>query len=98
MNRIMFFLLYFLFNCASGETSRFQSSKIDLEKYLGLWYEFARTPNEFQDNEFKENGNSFSVCYNTTATYSFNGVNSIRLENLCVRDSKNGLKYKEVQV
>jgi apolipoprotein D and lipocalin family protein len=43
----------------------------DINKYLGLWYEIMRYPNAFEP----------SSCYNTTATYTLNEDNTIKVVN-----------------
>ena len=48
---------------------------VDLERYLGTWYEIASYPNRFQRG-----------CTRTTATYSRNDDGSIRVRNECDRD------------
>jgi apolipoprotein D and lipocalin family protein len=51
--------------------------KVDLERYLGQWFEVARLPNRFQD-----------LCKsNVNATYSRTKEGSIRVENRCVNDA-----------
>jgi apolipoprotein D and lipocalin family protein len=50
---------------------------VDLNRYLGKWYELARLPNRFQD-----------FCKaNVNATYSLNSNGSIKVENRCDTDS-----------
>jgi apolipoprotein D and lipocalin family protein len=50
-------------------------SKVDLKKYVGLWYEIAKIPNRFQKNCIK----------NTTAEYSFRDDGKIKVVNSCVQ-------------
>jgi apolipoprotein D and lipocalin family protein len=52
-------------------------SKVELEKYLGKWYEIARLPAGFQKD-----------CDQTTATYSLLKNGEISVLNECVRDGK----------
>lgn len=52
--------------------------KIDLEKYLGKWYEIASFPSFFQRNCF----------YDTNAVYSITDDNNIKVLNSC--RNKNG--------
>lgn len=63
---------------------------VDLRKYIGLWYEAARTTNEFQDNIVTKNGEQFAACYNSTATYNLEAPDQIGVRNTCVRRSKKG--------
>jgi apolipoprotein D and lipocalin family protein len=51
--------------------------KVDLEKYLGKWYEIAHLPARFQEG-----------CNETTATYSLLGNGSISVLNECKRNGK----------
>ncbi|HSD65036.1 MAG TPA: lipocalin family protein, partial [Ignavibacteriaceae bacterium] len=48
-------------------------SYVNLEKYIGLWYEIAKIPNSFQKKCTK----------NTTAIYSFNEDSTIKVVNSC---------------
>ncbi len=57
---------------------------VDLNRYLGKWYEVGRFPNKFQKN-----------CYQSTATYSLTPKGTIRVLNECRQDSING-KYKSI--
>jgi apolipoprotein D and lipocalin family protein len=64
---------YFLLkkdNYAPLETAQ----NVDLQKYLGKWYEVARLP-------FREE----SGCTNTTATYSQNDDGSLTVYNKCLK-------------
>jgi apolipoprotein D and lipocalin family protein len=56
--------------------------KVDLERYLGKWFEIAHLPARFQEG-----------CDHTTATYSLLKDGSISVLNECI---KNG-KYKKVK-
>jgi apolipoprotein D and lipocalin family protein len=73
-----------------------QDSSIDLKKYLGLWYETARTPNENQDNRPRRDGKQFSSCFNTTAEYKMLDANSIELTNRCVREAPDGSTFTDI--
>lgn len=50
---------------------------VELEKYLGKWYEIARLPAKFQDG-----------CSQTTATYSLSKDGAVSVLNECVRKGK----------
>ena len=52
---------------------------VDLDKYLGLWYEIASFPQYFQKG-----------CHCTTAKYTLSDKGFIIVENLCNKDSLNG--------
>lgn len=58
---------------------------VDLTKYTGLWYEFARFPNRFEDAE----------CTNVTAEYTLRPDGKITVVNSCFLPSKN--KQKRVK-
>jgi apolipoprotein D and lipocalin family protein len=51
--------------------------KVELEKYLGKWYEIARLPAKFQEG-----------CSETTATYALSKDGSVSVFNECVRNGK----------
>lgn len=57
-------------------------SYVDLERYLGKWYEIARLEHRFQKG-----------CVNSTADYSFRDDGDIRVVNRCEVEGKN--KEKE---
>jgi apolipoprotein D and lipocalin family protein len=78
------FLLQACTNMPSGASSLAPKSssqpmtveKVDLERYLGKWYEIARLPNRFQE-----------LCKsNVAATYSKTATASVKVENRCVGD------------
>lgn len=70
----------FLSSCSS--TGSKQDLKVvqdlDLNKYLGTWYEIARLPAWFQKN-----------CIDATATYSFRKDGKIKVENKCFENTPN---------
>lgn len=57
--------------------------KVDLNRYLGTWYEIATIPQRFQRG-----------CTGVTATYSLRPDGKIDVLNQCYKDSLNG-KYKK---
>ena len=65
---------------ASGSSTLQVVPSVNLSQYTGLWYEFARLPNSFQDKEGKK-------CDFVTAEYTMRKddyigvVNSCRVEN-----------------
>lgn len=59
--------------------------KVDLNSYLGLWYEIARFPNRFQKR-----------CVGSTARYSLRDDGKIDVLNKCFLDSHDG-KQKEAK-
>jgi apolipoprotein D and lipocalin family protein len=49
--------------------------KVDLNRYLGTWYEIARFPNRFE-----------AGCTNVTATYAMREDGDISVVNSCTKD------------
>ena len=76
--RLNFFLLIasvFLFTACSSKNPPLQTvSKVDLNKYLGTWYEIARYEHFFEND-----------CKNVTANYSIMDENLIQVINSCVK-------------
>lgn len=58
---------------------------VDLNRYLGKWYEIGRYPNPFQKD-----------CYLSTATYSLDKKGDIIVLNECKKGSPNGT-YRSIQ-
>ncbi|MBP6014755.1 MAG: lipocalin family protein [Alphaproteobacteria bacterium] len=54
-------------------------AKVELERYLGRWYEVARYENSFEKG-----------CVGVTATYSRNADGSIKVVNLCRKGTMTG--------
>ena len=52
---------------------------VDLNKYMGKWYEIASFPNRFQNG-----------CTCTTAEYTLTDNGYVTVENRCIRNSING--------
>jgi len=52
---------------------------VDLDRYLGTWFEIAKLPTPFENS-----------CYNVTAEYSKNEDGSIKVKNSCNKKSVNG--------
>ncbi len=52
---------------------------VDLDKYMGEWYEIARLPARFERN-----------CYATRAVYSKNADGTVKVENICHKRDVNG--------
>jgi apolipoprotein D and lipocalin family protein len=71
--------------------SQFQQSfTLDPAAYDGLWYELARTPNDFEDNEPVRSGVTYGPCFDSTATYVIASPSRINLVNACTREAKDG--------
>ena len=68
---------------------------VDITRYVGLWYETARTPNEFQDNTPSRDGDRLSACFNTTTEYAVEDGRTIRLLNTCRRRAPDGAVVTE---
>ncbi len=54
-------------------------NRVNINKYLGRWYEIARYPNWFQEN-----------CYGVSADYEMNDDGYIRVTNKCKDRELNG--------
>ncbi len=72
---VFFVLISFDCNSQSLETV----PNVDLDKYIGTWFEIASFPQRFQKG-----------CHGTTATYSKTDKDYIIVENRCFKDSING--------
>ena len=74
-----------LTGCNKSTTERLQLppleavSQVDLERYLGTWYEIASYPQRFQEG-----------CTGTTATYTLRPDGEIDVLNKCRKDSLDG--------
>ncbi len=72
-------------SCANQPVNRISSeplvtvSTVDLNRYLGRWYEIARLPNSFEKN-----------CEGVTADYTMRKDGLIRVTNTCRKDSPSG--------
>jgi len=60
---------------------------VELEKYLGKWYEIAAFPQRFQNG-----------CSNTSAEYSLNPDGTIAVKNSCIKDGKWSVADGEARV
>ena len=96
---ILYFLSFtaiFTLNIFSAQANELTSGPVvNLAKYTGLWYEAARTPNDFEDNIVRKNGQEYGACYNATARYSIRKSDQINVQNKCLRKSKSGSVYKD---
>ena len=50
--------------------------RLDIKSYLGLWHEYLRLPNEFEDKENK-------FCFDVTAEYKIISEKSLSVTNTC---------------
>lgn len=60
---------------------------VDVNKYIGKWYEIASFPQRFQKG-----------CNCTTAEYSLNKDGSIKVENRCMKDGKEKIATAKAKV
>lgn len=74
--KIIMFLFFVGFSLFAQETNISTVDSVDLDKYIGTWYEIAKIPNSFQDHCIK----------NTTANYEINEDGDIIVLNSCVDD------------
>ena len=66
------------------------AGQVELQRYLGLWREQARTPNFFEDNAPIRDGERLSACYGATAIYREMGDGKISVVNRCKRQTADG--------
>lgn len=82
---IIVFVMIALGACASPPVNRDPSialttvEKVDIDRYLGRWYEIARLPNSFEKN-----------CEGVTADYSRRDDGLIRVVNTCRKGATDG--------
>lgn len=70
----------FIFGCSSANYPPLDVvDNVDVQRYLGKWYEIALLPNRFEEG-----------CNCTTAEYSLIDSTTIRVINTCRQDSANG--------
>jgi len=75
---LILFLVFGL-SCAKNYPYLEVVKNVDLNRYLGKWYEIARLPNSFQKD-----------CFCSTAEYSILDEETIKVINRCNQDSING--------
>lgn len=80
MKNILFIsLAIFIFTACSYKDPNIKSVKrVDLDRYLGSWYEIARYEHSFEKD-----------CKNVTATYSVKENNEIKVINKCTKITTN---------
>ncbi len=69
----------FLFSCGGNYPPLETVESVDIQKYLGKWYEIALLPNSFEEG-----------CHCTTAEYSLIDSETIKVVNTCNEDSADG--------
>lgn len=72
-------LLFVLTGCAGRHAPLPTVDHVDLDRYLGTWYEIARYPAPFQEG-----------CVATSATYSLREGGGIRVINRCLVETLDG--------
>lgn len=79
---IIFFIL-FLSACTSEIKQAYPPlqvvSFVDLQRYMGTWFEIARYPNKFQEG-----------CTNSTATYNLRNDGKVDVLNRCYKGNNDG--------
>lgn len=82
LKSIVFVVIVFFFNgCEKSYPELPTVKQVDIQKYLGTWYEIARFEHFFEKG-----------CKNVTATYQFNEDGTIRVLNRCTLIKDNKLK------
>jgi apolipoprotein D and lipocalin family protein len=86
MRRFLFMPLLLLAGCAGPPVNRAEDAppleavdQVDLDRYLGRWYEIARFPNRFEKN-----------CEGVTADYARREDGLIAVTNTCRKGSPDG--------
>lgn len=73
-------LIIGLFGCSGGPYPPLAVvDNVEIDKYLGRWYEIARLPNSFEEG-----------CFCITADYSLIDSTTLKVVNGCREDSPNG--------
>lgn len=75
---ILIMSICFLFGCNNHKPLETVKS-VDVNRYMGLWYEIATIPQSFQKG-----------CYCTTAEYTLSEKGFVIVKNSCKKDSVNG--------
>lgn len=92
MKKLIPFLL-FASMCLSANAvllTQEDPASFEVSAYLGKWYDFARTPNNFQDNTPERDGVEYSACFDSTAEYELKNSKKIALVNTCYRRGADG--------
>lgn len=79
MKRILTFLAMLIPACGGNHPPLETVDSVDLDRYMGKWYEIARLPNSFQED-----------CWNSTAEYEIIDSETVRVINRCEEDSTGG--------
>lgn len=76
MRLIILFILLIVSACTTNHSNLQTVASVDLNRYLGLWYQYAYFPNSFQPSD----------CALTTAEYSLRPNGKITVVNTCYND------------
>jgi apolipoprotein D and lipocalin family protein len=77
--QILFYIFFFCLIYTSNGQNKNQPitvGSVDLNRYVGVWYEIAKIPNRFQKQ----------CARNVTATYSLNDDGTIQVVNRCIQE------------
>jgi len=88
MRNLFLFIIFGAFGLAAAQAEDKPLAvvdHVDLERYIGTWYEIATIPQRFQKG-----------CVGVTATYSFLPDGKIRVINRCRKETLDG-KLREVE-
>ena len=75
----LIYISILLFSCSANYPPLDVVNQVDIERYLGKWYEIALLPNSFEEG-----------CNCTTAEYSLIDSATIKVINTCRQDSTKG--------
>lgn len=80
MKKILFVFLIcvFIISCSNKYKSLKTVEKVDINNYLGTWYEIARLPHRFEKN-----------CKNVSANYTLKENGDIKVINSCTKIDTN---------
>ena len=79
MKRLIAILCALLPACGGNYPPLDTVDSVDLNRYMGKWYEIMRLPNSFQDD-----------CWNSTAEYKIIDSETVQVINRCREDSVRG--------
>lgn len=95
---LLFFTLFLLMGvgtCIPTSAAELPTmSQVQLDRYIGIWYEIARLPNAFQD-DIKNDGSGYSQCLNTTAEYTPTDSQKMTIVNTCYRQKGSEVRVEE---
>jgi apolipoprotein D and lipocalin family protein len=80
MTRLLSGMIALIFSCSAliFAADPVTVERVDLSRYVGQWYEVARLPNAFEDEN----------SVNLNALYTLNSDGTIRVENRCYLNGK----------